>query len=49
VLLLLALGSLIVPALSPYDYYTPQLQYISLPPALHGGHLLAPIRSGATC
>jgi oligopeptide transport system permease protein len=33
-------GSLIVPALSPYDYYTPQLQYISLPPALHGGHLL---------
>ncbi|HEY6452366.1 MAG TPA: ABC transporter permease subunit [Steroidobacteraceae bacterium] len=40
VLLLLALASLIVPALSPYDYYTPQLDLISRPPALHGGHLL---------
>jgi oligopeptide transport system permease protein len=40
VLLLLALSSLIVPALSPYDYYTPQLDLISQPPSLHGGHLL---------
>src|ERR1039457_1083426 len=40
VLLLLALSSLIVPALSPYDYYTPQLDLISQPPTLRGGHLL---------
>jgi oligopeptide transport system permease protein len=40
VLLLLALCSLIVPALSPYDYYTPQLDLISQPPMLRGGHLL---------
>jgi oligopeptide transport system permease protein len=40
VLLLLAASSLIVPAFSPYDYYTPQLQLISQPPSLHGGHLL---------
>ncbi len=40
VLLLLALCSLIVPALSPYDYYTPQLDLISRPPMLQGGHLL---------
>src|SRR5579863_4550890 len=39
-LLLVALASLIVPALSPYDYYTPQLDLISQPPTLHGGHLL---------
>src|ERR1700691_859107 len=40
VLLLLSLSSLIVPALSPYDYYTPQLDLISQPPMLRGGHLL---------
>jgi oligopeptide transport system permease protein len=40
VLLLLGLSSLIVPALSPYDYYTPQLDLISQPPTLRGGHLL---------
>jgi len=40
VLLLIALSSLTVPALSPYDYYTPQLDLISRPPMLQGGHLL---------
>jgi oligopeptide transport system permease protein len=40
VLLLLALSSVIVPALSPYDYYTPQLHLISQPPTLAAGHLL---------
>jgi len=40
VLLLIALASLVVPALSPYDYYTPQLDLVSRPPMLHGGHLL---------
>jgi oligopeptide transport system permease protein len=40
VLLLIALASLIIPALSPYDYYTPQLELISRPPMLGGGHLL---------
>jgi oligopeptide transport system permease protein len=40
VLLLIALSSLLVPALSPYDYYTPQLELISQPPTLHGGHWL---------
>jgi len=40
VLLLLSLCSLIVPALSPYDYYTPQLDLISRPPMLSGGHIL---------
>jgi oligopeptide transport system permease protein len=40
VLMLIALASLIIPALSPYDYYTPQLELISRPPMLSGGHLL---------
>lgn len=40
VLLLIALASLILPALSPYDYFTPQLDLISRPPMLRGGHLL---------
>jgi len=40
VLILIALASLIVPALSPYDYYTPQLEKISRPPMISGGHLL---------
>jgi oligopeptide transport system permease protein len=40
VLLLLTLSSVIVPALSPYDYYTPQLDLISRPPTLTAGHLL---------
>jgi oligopeptide transport system permease protein len=40
VLLLIAVASLIIPALSPYDYYTPQLELISRPPMLSGGHLL---------
>jgi oligopeptide transport system permease protein len=40
VLLALALCCLIVPALSPYDYYTPQLDLISQPPMFTGGHLL---------
>ena len=39
-LLLVALASLVVPALSPYDYYTPHLELVSRPPSLHGGHLL---------
>jgi oligopeptide transport system permease protein len=39
-LLLLGLSSLLVPALSPYDYYTPQLDLVSRPPMLQGGHLL---------
>jgi oligopeptide transport system permease protein len=40
VLLLIALASLILPALSPYDYFTPRLDLISRPPMLQGGHLL---------
>jgi oligopeptide transport system permease protein len=40
VLLLACLCSLIVPALSPYDYYTPHLELISQPPSWRGGHLL---------
>jgi oligopeptide transport system permease protein len=40
VLLVLALSSVIVPALSPYDYYTPQLDLISRPPTFTAGHLL---------
>jgi oligopeptide transport system permease protein len=40
VLVLIALASLIVPAFSPYDYFTPHLELISQPPTLAGGHLL---------
>jgi oligopeptide transport system permease protein len=36
----IALASLIVPALSAYDYFTPHLELISQPPTLTGGHLL---------
>lgn len=39
-LLLVALASLVVPALSPYDYYTPHLELVSQPPSWRGGHLL---------
>lgn len=40
VLGLIALASVLVPALSPYDYYTPQLELVSLPPMWQGGHWL---------
>lgn len=40
VLLTAAGASLLVPALSPYDYYTPHLELVSRPPMLTGGHLL---------
>lgn len=40
VLLLTALCSLIVPAMSSYDYFTPHLELVSRPPSWTGGHLL---------
>ena len=40
VLLLVALRSLIVPLLSPYDYFTPHFELHVAPPMLAGGHIL---------
>lgn len=40
VLLLLALCSLLGPALSPYDYFTPHLELVSRAPTWTGGHVL---------
>ncbi len=40
VLALLALASVVVPWLSPYDEFSPQLELVSRPPMLQGAHLL---------
>jgi oligopeptide transport system permease protein len=40
VLSVIVLAAILVPLLSPYDYYTPQWTALNLPPTLSGGHLL---------
>lgn len=37
---LIVLASLLIPWLSPYDYFSPHLEMLSRPPMLAGGHLL---------
>src|SRR5581483_8755556 len=39
-LAVIIVACLVLPWLSPYDYYTPQLTLLSRPPMLTGGHLL---------
>jgi oligopeptide transport system permease protein len=34
------LAALIVPLISPYNYYTPEWTLLDQPPTLHGGHIL---------
>lgn len=34
------LAAIVVPWISPYNYYTPEWSQLNAPPALHGGHLL---------
>jgi oligopeptide transport system permease protein len=36
---LIVLAAVIVPWISPYNYYTPQWALLDLPPTLHGGHI----------
>lgn len=36
----IVLAAIVVPWMSPYNYYTPQWAQLDQPPALHGGHLL---------
>jgi oligopeptide transport system permease protein len=40
VLALVVLAAMLVPLISPYDYYTPSWTQIDLPPSLSNGHLL---------
>jgi oligopeptide transport system permease protein len=40
VLSVIAIASLLVPMLSPYDYYTPHLELVSQAPTWRGGHWL---------
>jgi oligopeptide transport system permease protein len=39
VLALIVLAAIVVPWISPYNYYTPQWALLDLPPTLHGGHI----------
>lgn len=39
VLLVIVLGAIVIPFISPYNYYTPHWTALDLPPELHGGHL----------
>jgi oligopeptide transport system permease protein len=36
---LIVLASIVVPWISPYNYYTPQWDLLNAPPTLHGGHI----------
>jgi oligopeptide transport system permease protein len=35
----IVLAAIVVPWISPYNYYTPQWELLDLPPTLHGGHI----------
>ena len=35
----IVLAAIVVPWISPYNYYTPQWALLDLPPTLHGGHI----------
>ena len=39
VLGVIVLASIVVPWISPYNYYTPQWALLDTPPTLHGGHI----------
>ena len=35
----IVLAAIVVPWISPYNYYTPQWALLDQPPTLHGGHI----------
>ena len=39
VLGVIVLASIVVPWISPYNYYTPEWALLNTPPTLHGGHI----------
>jgi oligopeptide transport system permease protein len=39
ILALIVLAAIVVPWISPYNYYTPQWALLDLPPTMHGGHI----------
>jgi oligopeptide transport system permease protein len=39
VLSVIVLASIVVPWISPYNYYTPEWALLNAPPTLHGGHI----------